>query len=105
MDQKPKKGRKIKPIYIIFPLILIVGGYFGYKKIMHAINYESTDNAQVESNAVPVVSRIAGYIDSVSINDYSEVKEGQLLVKLDDREYQIAVTQAEADLRQAEADL
>src|SRR5256885_1792285 len=105
MEQTPKTGRKIKPIYIIFPLILILGGYYGFKKIMHAINYESTDNAQIESNAVPVVSRVAGYIDSVAVFDYSDVKEGQLLVKLDDREYQIAVNQAEADLNQAKADL
>jgi membrane fusion protein (multidrug efflux system) len=89
----------------VLPLVLIVGGYFAFKKISHAINYESTDNAQVESNAVPVLSRIAGYIDSITVTDYSEVRAGQLLVKLDDREYRIAVSQAEADLSQAIADL
>jgi membrane fusion protein (multidrug efflux system) len=101
--QKPK--RKLKPITFIFPLLLIIGGYFGYQKLMHSIHYESTDNAQLESNAVPVISRIAGYIDSVSVDDYQEIKAGQLLLVVDDREYQIAVAQAEADLLQAEADL
>jgi membrane fusion protein (multidrug efflux system) len=71
----PKK-RGIKPITIILPLILIIGGYFGYKKIVHAMNYESTDNAQIESNAVPVLSRVAGYIDSVAVSDYAAVKGG-----------------------------
>jgi membrane fusion protein (multidrug efflux system) len=101
--RKERKG--FKPIYVILPLVLIVGGYFAFIKIQHAVNFESTDNAQIESNAVPVVSRVAGYIDSVAVTDYQGVKNGQLLVKLDDREYQIAVSQAQADLAQAEADL
>lgn len=100
---RPKK--KFKPVYIFLPLALIFGGYFGFKKISHAIHYESTDNAQIESNAIPVLSRLAGYIDSVAVSDYSHVKPGQLLVTLDGREYQIAVSQAEADLAQAKADL
>src|SRR5947209_8372266 len=105
MEQKPTEKKRIKPIYIILPIVIIIGGYFGIKKIIHAINYESTDNAQVESNAVPVISRVAGYIDSIAVSDYSDVKPAQLVVKLDDREYRIAVAQAEADLQQAKADL
>jgi membrane fusion protein (multidrug efflux system) len=105
-SQKVEKTKgRLKPVTIILPLILIIVSYFGYKKLTHAIHYESTDNAQLESNAVPVISRIAGYIDSVYVDDYQEVKAGQLLWVLDDREYQIAVAQAEADLLQAEADL
>lgn len=101
--RRERKG--IKPIHIILPLILLAGGFYGYKKIQHANNYEGTDNAQVQSNAVPVLSRVAGYIDSVAVSDYSEVKPGQLVVKLDDRELQLAVSQAQADLLQAQADL
>ena len=103
VEQKEKKG--IKPIYIILPIVLIVGSFFGYRKIQHAINYESTDNAQIQSNAVPVLSRVAGYIDSVMVSDYTEVKQGQLVLRLDGREAQLAVSQAQADLAQAQADL
>ena len=104
-DVRVEKRRRFKPIYVILPLILIAGGIYGYGKIQHAINYESTDNAQVQSNAVPVLSRIAGYIDSVGVSDYADVKQGQLVLKLDDREAQLAVSQAQADLAQAQADL
>ena len=100
-----KGQKKFKPIYVILPLLLLVGGYFAYAKITHALTYESTDNAQIESNALPVLSRIAGYTDSVYISDYQEVKAGQVLLTIDDREYTIAVAQAEADLMQAQADL
>ncbi len=104
MEQN-KTARKFKPIFVILPLVLLVGGYFGIKSLMHALNYESTDNAQVESNAVPVLSRIGGYADSVLVADYQLVKAGDLLVTIDSREYELAVQQAEADLLQAEADL
>lgn len=100
-----EKKRRFKPIYVILPLVLIGGGIYGWGKIQHALAYESTDNAQIESNAVPVLSRIAGYIDSVAVSDYADVKPGQLVVKLDDREAGLAVSQAQADLAQAEADL
>lgn len=100
-----EKRKRFKPIYVILPVLLIAAGIYGWGKIQHAINYESTDNAQIESNATPVLSRIAGYIDSVAVSDYSDVKAGQLVVKLDDREAQLAVSQAQADLAQAEADL
>jgi membrane fusion protein (multidrug efflux system) len=103
VERREKKG--IRPIHIILPLILLAGGFYGYKKVQHNITYESTDNAQVQSNAVPVLSRVAGYIDSVAVSDYAEVKPGQLVVKLDDRELQLAVSQAQADLLQAQADL
>ena len=100
-----EKKKGFKPIYIILPVILIAGGIYGYGKIQHGINYESTDNAQIQSNATPVLSRVAGYIDSVAISDYATVQRSQLVVKLDDREAGLAVSQAQADLAQAQADL
>jgi membrane fusion protein (multidrug efflux system) len=73
--------------------------------LIHHFNYESTDNAQIETNATPIVSRLAGFIDSVAVNDYDGVKNGQLLISIDDREYALAVLQAETDLANARADL
>ena len=104
-DIPVKERKRFKPIYVILPIILIAGGIYGWGKIQHAINYESTDNAQIESNSVPVLSRVSGYIDSVTVSDYTEVKQGQVVLKLDDREAQIAISQAQADLLQAQADL
>lgn len=100
-----EKRKRFKPIYVILPVVLIAGGIYGYGKLQHARTYESTDNAQVQSNATPVLSRIAGYIDSVAVTDYADVKRGQLVVRLDSREAQLAVSQAQADLAQAQADL
>jgi len=93
----------VKPL--IIGAVAIVVGYFAFTKIGHALSYESTDNAQIESNAVPVLSRVSGYIDHFKLMDYQQVKQGDTLVVIDDREYLLAVKQAEADLLAAQADL
>jgi membrane fusion protein (multidrug efflux system) len=98
----PKK--KNKAIFIL-PIILGAGLFFGIKSYIHAINFESTDNAQIETNTLPVVSRVSGYVDSIAILDFGDIKAGQLLLKIDDSEYKLAVKQAEADLSSALADL
>lgn len=69
------------------------------------MEHESTDNAQVEALAIPVVSRVAGYINQVTVSDYQAVSDTQLLVKIDDREFVLAVEQAKADIVSAQSDL
>lgn len=98
----PKK--KSKAIFIL-PIIIGLGAFFGIKAYIHSVNYESTDNAQVETNTLPVISRLSGYVDSIGISDFGQVKAGQLILKIDDSEYKLAVKQAQADLLSAMADL
>lgn len=98
----PKK--KSKAIFIL-PVVLGLGIFFGIRAYIHSVNYESTDNAQVETNTLPVLSRVSGYVDSIGVSDFGDVKAGQLILKIDDSEYILAVKQAEADLASAMADL
>ncbi|MDB5242642.1 MAG: secretion protein HlyD [Spirosoma sp.] len=90
---------------LIIALVLLVGGYYGYQAYRHSQQYESTDNAQIEGNSVPVLARVAGYVQSVNVDDYATVKRGQLLVTIDPQEYDVALAQAEADYQQSQADL
>ena len=90
---------------IIIGLVLIVGGYFGYKAYVHSQQYETTDNAQIEGNSAPVLARVAGYVTSVNVDDYANVKQGQPLISIDPQEYDVALAQVEADYQQSVADL
>lgn len=103
MEQNQKPKRKAVP-FVIGAVALVVA-FFGVRALLHSFAYESTDNAQIETNAVPLVSRLAGFIDTLNVKDYSEVKEGQLLISIDDREYKLGVLQAETDLANSLADL
>ncbi len=90
---------------LIIALVLLVGGYFGYRAFQHSQQYESTDNAQIEGNSAPVLARVAGYVQSVNVDDYALVKKGQPLVTIDPQEYDVALAQAQADYQQSLADL
>jgi membrane fusion protein, multidrug efflux system len=103
-ENQPKK--KKSPVrYIILAVVLLGGGIFGFKKIQFAMNNETTDNAQVETQITPVLPRVGGYVKNIVVNDYDSVKAGQLLVELDDDELQSQLLQMEADYKGAEADI
>src|SRR5215471_2287182 len=48
---------------------------------------ETTDDAQVEGHVVSVAPRVAGQVEHVLVKDNQSVKEGDVLVELDDRDY------------------
>jgi membrane fusion protein, multidrug efflux system len=95
--QKSSKGKKI-----IFPIILglvLVGALaFTAKEYFYGKSHEETDNAQVDADISPVVTRVSGYIKEIRFTDNQLVKAGDTLVILDDRDYQIKLQQAEAAL-------
>ncbi len=105
MSELTTKEKKSPLKTITLVLILLVAGYFGYKKIHYVLTHETTDNAQIETQITPVLPRVAGYVKSIVIKDYDSVKTGQLVVELDDAELQSQLMEMEADLKQAEVDV
>ncbi|MBT1702438.1 HlyD family secretion protein [Chryseosolibacter indicus] len=105
MENTNPTPKKKKPVIFIVGAVILLVAFFGIRSLIRSMKYESTDNAQIESRSVPVISRVAGYVDSIQVDDYNKVDKGQLLVKIDDQEYKLAVVQAQADLMNAEADL
>src|SRR5436190_18267972 len=105
-NQESATTKKKSPLrIIILAVILLVAGFYGYKKISFAMAHETTDNAQVETQIAPVLPRVAGYVKTIAVNDYDSVKTGQLLVELDDEELQSQLAQMEADYKVAEAEI
>jgi membrane fusion protein (multidrug efflux system) len=102
MDASKKKF-PVKQIVII--TVLLIAGYFGFKKIYFSVTHESTDNAQVETQIVPVLPRVSGYVKAVNVKDFDSVKQGQLIVELDDAELQSQMVEAEADVQQAKTEV
>src|SRR5580658_2819921 len=63
----------------------------------------TTDDAQVDCHITAVAPQVPGYVVQLLINDNTPVKEGDLLVQIDPREYEAEVEQAKANLDFAEA--
>jgi len=63
---------------------------------------ESTDDAQVDGHIAPVSSKVSGNVAAVLVDDNQPVKAGQVLVRIDPRDYQAAADRARAALALAE---
>lgn len=100
----PKKRRRsLRFLFGAVVLVaLVVGGVFLWRYFQ---TYESTDDAQVDGHINAVSGRISGNVIEVRAEDEQIVKAGDVLVRLDPKDFEVAVAKAEADLRDAEAAL
>jgi membrane fusion protein, multidrug efflux system len=104
MLEEPPKGLanpKVRRLLVLGGVVLVaaVVGLFWYYR-----NRESTDDAQVDGHITPVASKIYGRVGEVLVDDNQAVKAGQVLVRIDLRDYQASLDQAKAALALAESD-
>jgi membrane fusion protein, multidrug efflux system len=92
--EKPKSHLPII-ILIIVAAIAIIGGIIYW---LMTRNQESTDDAYTEGNAVSIAPKVSGYVVENRINDNVFVHAGDLLLKIDPRDYIVARDQAQANL-------
>src|SRR6266849_8983490 len=92
------KVRRLLLIGGVVLLVAIVGLVIYYR------NRESTDDAQVDGHITSVASKVYGRVAEVLVKDNQPVKAGQVLVKIDPRDYQASLDQAKAELALAESE-
>src|SRR4051794_28524933 len=100
--ENPKPRSRGKLIVII--LILIAAGAAG-STYVHFLDRVSTDDATVEGHVSAVAPKISGNVVEVSVRDNQAVKAGDVLVRIDPRDFQAKVAKARAALLQAESQL
>jgi len=88
--------------WLLLPILIIViaGGYAAWQ---YFSKWESTDDAQIEGHIHPVNAKLGGTVLSVSVQENQHVESGTVLVQLDARDYEVAVSQAAAELAGAQA--
>ena len=85
-------------------IAIIGGGYYAYDALVlsrHAV----TDNAYVGADVAQVTPLVGGPVREVLVDDTSHVRRGDVLVRLDDTDFRIAMDRAEAGLAAAHANL
>jgi membrane fusion protein (multidrug efflux system) len=100
----PRKRGKLGRILVLVLIVTIVA-VSGFYLWRYFNTYETTDDAQVDGHIDAVSSRISGNVISVLAEDEQYVKAGDVLVRIDPRDYEVALAKAEADLADAEAAL
>lgn len=101
MTTEVKKKNKVIPI--ILGIIILLGAIFGTKAYIYYSKHVDTDDAQIDGDISPVVARVGGYIQEIKFEENTRVNEGDILVKLDDRDYKIKLEQAMAGQKGANA--
>jgi membrane fusion protein (multidrug efflux system) len=100
----PRKKSRIVRILVL--VVLLAGVAYAGVRVWNYLNtYESTDDAQIDGHINAISGRITGNVIAVLAEDEQFVKAGDVLVRIDPRDYEVAVAKAEADLLDAEAAL
>lgn len=97
-----KKKKKAPVVIGVIASTLAIGGGIWW---LAGRGKESTDDAFVESHVANVAARVQGQVVKVNVQDNQQVKAGDVLVELDDRDAKVRLLTAQADLLSAQANL
>jgi membrane fusion protein, multidrug efflux system len=93
------------PIAVLGVAVLVILVVFGPAWVEEMLNTESTDDAYVNDHVTFVAPRVAGQISRVLVDDNNRVRKGDLIAELDKQPYQVVVSEKQAAVDTAKADL
>jgi len=99
-QSNPGNPNRKKALTVVAAAVIVAGIAYGAYWALVLNHYESTDNAYVQGNVVQLTPQVGGTVVAINADDTDHVKAGQLLVKLDPADAQVALDQAEAQLAQ-----
>lgn len=101
--EKPQRRTAVIGVGLLVLVIALVAGVLVYR---HYARLQSTDDAQIDGYIYPITARVSGYVSRVTVDDNQYVQAGTVLVQLDQKDYEVAVTNAKAAManQQASAD-
>ena len=95
---EPRRAKRL--YFIIGAVVLALIVIYGIYAVMTS-GKESTDDAQISADVVPIAARVSGQVLSVNIVENQPVHKGDLLVTIDPQDAQIKLAQAEGELQTA----
>ena len=102
--------RRVKPLKklakkrIIIPACIALFFIFlGLYMFLNSLKYQSTDDAFVEGRFISIAPKVSGQVIALYVDDNDFVKEGDLLLEIDPRDYQNKVNELENALKEAES--
>jgi membrane fusion protein (multidrug efflux system) len=84
-------------------LASVLGG--GYLYLDYAQRFQSTDDAFIAARQFSLAPKVSGYLTAVPVTDNQHVATGDVIARIDDRDYRIALEQAEAQVAAAQASI
>jgi len=100
-DLRQRSNKRLL-LLVILPLVVALVGLVIY---LNGGRYVSTENAYVKADVIAVSSQVSGVVVERAVRENQAVKAGQLLFRIDDEPYLIAVAKAEAKLAEVRSNL
>src|SRR6516162_2791958 len=99
----PRQAIRRAALALATALGVAVATDFGHYYLSTGRYLETTDDAYVKADSTIVAPKVSGYLAEVLVADNEPVKAGQLLARIDDRDFRAALDQAHADVAAADA--
>jgi membrane fusion protein (multidrug efflux system) len=105
--KQPRNGflyrRPIVSAIGVVLLASVLGG--GYLYLDYVERFQSTDDAFIAARQFSLAPKVSGYLTAVPVTDNEHVAAGDVIARIDDRDYRIALEQAEAQVAAAQASI
>lgn len=95
--------RRNRLLMILAAVVLVAGVSYGTYWFAYGRHFESTNDAYLGADSVTIAPKVGGYVAEVAVGDNQRVKAGDVLVRIDPRDYRTALDRATADLENARA--
>lgn len=101
----PRRKLNLRKLLLagVAALTLAGASWYGYDYWTVGRFLVSTDDAYVKADNTTIAPKVSGYLDRVLVRDNEHVKAGQMLARIDDRDFRVALDQAKADVAAANA--
>lgn len=102
----PPATSPVATIIILALVVLAIAAIaYAWRLPPFAGRYEQTDDAYVRGQTTVISPQVSGYVSSVPVNDFQQVKTGDVLVRIEDSIYSAKVAQARASVLTQQANL
>jgi membrane fusion protein, multidrug efflux system len=104
---KPRRNGLLRRLVVsaIGAVLLAAALGGGYVYLDYARHFQSTDDAFIAARQTALAPKVSGYINAVPVTDNEHVAAGDVIARIDDRDYRTALEQAEAQVAAAQASI
>ncbi|ESW36856.1 HlyD family secretion protein, partial [Pseudomonas taiwanensis] len=98
---QPARMKIVGVVLCVAAILLLAVGWL----TLRSADVAFTDNAYVRGDVTSLAAKVSGYVTAVEVGDNQQVRAGDVLFRIDDRDYRAHLAQAQANLKAAEARL
>jgi membrane fusion protein (multidrug efflux system) len=105
IGREQRRALRRRPVVLAIGATLLAAAVSGYLYLNYAGRFQSTDDAFIAARQSSLAPKVSGYITAVPVTDNQHVAAGDVIARIDDRDYHIALEQAEAQVAAAQASI